>query len=167
MTKTKLISYISVILLAVLLVLQFMPYWQYPTTVKNKETGDKEEVMVSASMQSYVWLVDENKDLSKIIQTELENKDFVVDDIIGFPIIILVLGVLGIVFLLIKSDNFAFTLLPLAAGIIGIACLLTIPALKISSADAANHTAQLIVSILLTVAGGAGFGLGLADSLKK
>ena len=40
MTKSKLTSYISVILLVVLLVLQFMPYWQYPTTVKNKETGE-------------------------------------------------------------------------------------------------------------------------------
>ena len=166
MSKNKIIGAASVILLAAILVLQFLPYWQYTTNMKID--GVKTDVEVTASMQGYVWLPEDNKDLTKLFQEETDNKKFAAGDVITLPVATLFLAVIGIVFTVI-NPNFKFLFLfPLAVGIIGIVCLLTNPVFKIQpDFNSLNYTLQFVCSILLTAIGAVKLGIVVTDIVKN
>lgn len=107
MSKTRLFNFICAALMLMLLVLQFTPFWHY---------GDPEQTV---SIQGYVWLPSNHGALEKQLQAELEDSSFTVENIIAMPILVMILGVVGIVFCLIKSENAFISLLPAFAGLIG------------------------------------------------
>ena len=108
MRKTRILGMICAVFMAALLVMQFMPFWHY---------GDPE---ASASIQGFVWFPSENAALEKYIRTETENTAFSVGDIVGMPILELVLCAVGIVFCGWKGNAPLTGLLPAAAGAVGI-----------------------------------------------
>lgn len=100
----KIFNYVCVVLMLLLLVTQFLPFWS---------CGGCEDGM--ASVSDYLWFPERHKDITKGIMRDLYGKKFDVMQIVLAPLIIFVGCVLGI-FLSIKNAGS-----PLAA----IVCLIT------------------------------------------
>ncbi len=108
MTKERFFSFISAVLMILLLLMQFTPFWQ---------VGDG---AASVSIQGYVWFPGNHLDLTKELQTQLNDPSFEVGRIVLMPVLELVLCCVGAVFCFAKSNNPLVMLFPAAAGIAGI-----------------------------------------------
>lgn len=103
---TPILNVICAVLMLVLLVLQFMPFWTY---------GDP---ATSVSIQGYIWFPGDHTGLSKAF-TESVSADYSINDVLLMPILTLMMGAVGIVLCLIQSDNPFVSLLPAACGLAG------------------------------------------------
>jgi len=112
------LNILCVVLMVLLLVLQFLPFWSY---------GEPAE---TASISDYIWWPEDHKSLEKHMQGQF-GKDFHVWEIVGMPCGVLAFGVLGILFCLIKPRNPLCTFLPLACGGIGLWGYLCKPAFQL------------------------------------
>lgn len=103
---TPILNVICAVLMLVLLVLQFMPFWTY---------GDP---ATPVSIQGYIWFPGDHTGLDKALK-ESVSTDYSINDVLLMPILTLVLGAVGIVLCLIQSDNPFVSLLPAACGLAG------------------------------------------------
>ncbi len=126
---------VSAILMVILLVLQFTPFWHYG------EAGE------SCSISGYVWFPSDQKALESWLGTQAENHDL--NSFVGMPILILLLSAVGAVICMIKPDAGAAPLLPAACGLAGIIGYLTTPALKLG----AGWAWHLLICIALLALG--------------
>lgn len=126
---------VSALLMVILLVLQFTPFWNYG------EAGE------SCSISSYIWFPSDHKDLESWLGTNAEGHDL--NSFVWLPILVLVLSALGAVFCVTKPDAGATSLLPAGCGIAGIIAYLTEPALKLG----AGWMGHLVICIVLLVLG--------------
>ncbi len=149
--KNKLVGYICALLMLALVVLQFMPYWNFQATVKNKETKQNEEVEMNVSIQQYVWLPEDNKDCTKFLQAETGDSKFAAGNIIAFPVLALIVSAVGIVFILINPEFKFIFLFPMIVGIVGLICLNT--QVAFSKFTGFNYTSQLVLCAVLTLLG--------------
>lgn len=106
-------------LMLILLVLQFVPFWSY---------GDAGE---TASISSYLWFPTENKALESSLQETLADSHFSVDAIVLPSILMLLLAAIGLFFCLWKSTSKAVALLPIATGAVGLWDYLAEPVMKL------------------------------------
>lgn len=117
--RAAMCTLVCAVLMIVLLVVQFTPFWHYG------EAGE------SCSISSYVWFPSDHKEL----ETWLGEQDGAHDlnSFVGMPILILVLSAAGAVICLIKPDKGASALLPAVCGAAGMIGYLTTPALKLGA----------------------------------
>jgi len=112
-------NWICALLMIVLLVMQFVPFWHFG------EAGE------SCSISSYVWFPSDYKDLESWLDTQAEGHDL--NSFVGMPILVLVLSAVGAALCLIKPDKGMTTLLPALCGAAGTWAYLTTPALKLGA----------------------------------
>jgi len=112
-------NWICALLMIVLLVMQFTPFWYYG------EAGE------SCSISGYVWFPSDQKDLESWLGTQADGHDL--NSFVGMPILVLVLSAVGAVLCLIKPDKGMISLLPTLCGVVGGIAYLTTPALKLGS----------------------------------
>ena len=127
MEKSRIFNFVSVLLMGILLVLQFMPFW----------SGDG----ATAAIQGYVWFPSGHP-IEPYLMGQL-GESFAVNSIVLMPILVLVLGVAGIVLCIWKSDVSFMALIPLACGLVGIWGYLSQPAFQLG----ANWVLHLFVCI--------------------
>ncbi len=106
LTGMRIINWICVLMILVMIVMLFNPYWQYTTKEKNAETGEREEVTKVISINDYVWFPRDHKQMTtefKAIFEKInedngtENKEdeveFWINDLVLMPVLVLVAGV--------------------------------------------------------------------------
>ena len=136
--KASLINIVCAVLLILLLVLQFTPFWHY---------GDEEPQ--SASIQEFVWFPSDNKALSTYIEDQL-GVDFAVDEMVVMPVVVLVSGLAGAIVCILKSRASAAAILPAIAGLSGVIGYLSTPALQLGSLWIL-HLAVCVVLLVLSL----------------
>ncbi|MBE5818891.1 MAG: hypothetical protein E7312_07540 [Clostridiales bacterium] len=102
--KNALLRTLCIVLLAVLLILQFLPYWHI----------DDE----SASIHTLVWLPNNYQGILTNFKT-LAGPSFKMDSWVWIPIILLLTEVLGIFFLISRPESFYGYVLAVACGVVG------------------------------------------------
>ncbi len=117
--KAAMCMLISAVLMVILLVLQFTPFWHHG------EAGE------SCSISSYVWFPGDQKALETWLGSQAADHDL--NSFVGMPILILALSAAGAVICLIKPDKGATPLLSTACGLAGMIGYLTTPALKLGT----------------------------------
>ena len=127
---------ICVFFMLALLLLQFMPFWQY---------GDP---AAEVSIQGYIWLPNEHTGLDALFQKTLD-ADYTINQVLAMPILVLVLGAAGTVCCLVYSNKPLVSLLPLSCGLAGLVGYLAQPAFRLG----ANWSIHLIVCAVLIVLG--------------
>ena len=130
----RICNYICVVLMLVILVFQFLPFWHYST----------EEESFATSIQTYIWFPGECRDLDDYLAEQTGNEDIEAGQILGMPILVLVSGAVGIVLCLIKAKSAIVSLLPAICGISGIWGFLSTPAFQLGS--------NWVVSLVLCIA---------------
>lgn len=109
-TKTKKTAQIFLILCAVLcaalIVVQLFPYWTY--------TNSQTEAAESISILEYLALPSQHKDVTKAIDTS--NKEDI-NSVAGTFCIALLLGVVSIIFVIVKPNSRWISVWPLTVGI--------------------------------------------------
>lgn len=133
--KTSMANVICAVLMILLLIMQFTPFWQYG------EAGE------SCSISAYVWFPSDHKDLETWLGTQAEDHDL--NSFVGMPILTLVLSAAGAALCLIKPEKGAMALLPTVCGAAGMIGYLTTPALKLG----AGWAWHLLICIALLVLG--------------
>lgn len=133
--KSAMCNVICALLLMILLVMQFTPYWQYG------EAGE------SCSIGSYVWFPSDHKDVETWLNGQIE--DFDLNGFVGMPVLLLALSAVGAVLCLIKPDKGWTALLPTLCGAAGTIAYLTDAALKLGSGWAWH----LLICIVLLALG--------------
>ncbi len=118
MEKSRICNIICVLLMGVLLVLQFLPFWSYDG--------------MSTSIQSYVWFPTDHAALNTYIAGSVGG-EYSINSIVLMPILVLVTAVIGIVLCITMSDNIFVGLLPLGCGLAGIWGYLTKAALQLGT----------------------------------
>ena len=131
-TRTSLCNFICVLLMFVLLVFQFTPFWNI-----EGETAE------AVSIGSYVWFPTDNGALDDYLKERVGN-DFAVESILAMPLVTLFLGIIGMVVCLVKADKFYSCLIPAVVGLVGTVAFLTTPALQLGS----GWVMQLILYIV-------------------
>jgi len=115
---SKICSIVCAVLMLALLVCQFVPFWTVP------ETGE------TVSIGKYIWFPDDCGDLEDYLQTAV-HEDFTVNELVGQPVLILVLSAVSAVLCIIKRESTPVLFAPLACGVIGIWGYLAQPALQL------------------------------------
>jgi hypothetical protein len=110
-TKTtgqpKPVNRLCALLMILMLILQFTPYWHYG-----------EENAASASISSYVWFPHNNTDLNTHLKA-IEPNHWV-NDIVVIAVPILLLCAVGAVLCLSRSHSLLALLCPISTGLIGL-----------------------------------------------
>ncbi len=101
MKKSQICNYVGIALMALLLLLQFMPFWD------------------GVSIQSYIWYPKQYTVVDSYIAGQV-GADYNINSIIWIPIIILVFSVLGIVLCALMSDSMLVSIAPFVCGIAGV-----------------------------------------------
>lgn len=134
-TKTTpmiLCNVICAVLMLALLLFQALPFWDIGTQ--------------QISIQQYIGFPADYPELTSYFQAQL-NPDFMVNDVVLMPIIVLVIGLLGAVFCIWKCKKCWVFLFPMICGIAGMWGYLTNPAFQMG----AMWQLHLVLSILMTL----------------
>lgn len=132
LTVGQICSVVCAVLLLALVVCQFMPFW----------TAEEESV----SIQKCVWLPQECKDITKMLDKTVEVE---INDIVLMPVVVLVSGVVGAFFCAVQPKKIWAAICPLACGIVGSYGYLTMPAFQLGS----MWILHLLLSILILLLG--------------
>ena len=124
----KCISYVLIVLMLALLVMQFVPFWT---------EGDG-----TASISDYIWFPREHKELNNALKAEF-GKDYRINQYLVGPIALLVSAAAGIVFSVLKRGKLNSFLLPLICGFAGYTTYFTYAPYKLGS----NWIVHAILSI--------------------
>lgn len=165
LTSTRIINWISVLLILVMVVLLFTPYWTYETKEKNPETGKREDVVKEISINEYVWFPREHKDMTKEFEAlypEIPKKateeeiaqipQFWINDLVLMPVLVLLVGVVMGAISLWHPDSPFSCLLALALGALGAYGYITRPEFWLG-----NPMPHIIVSCITAAVGLVGF----------
>ena len=129
MKKVKyasLFNYISVALMVILLVTQFLPFW---TADKCEKCPDG-----TTSISEYVWFPDDHKDITTMMKgRDLYGKDFVVGDIVLTTVIIVAATILSLYFCLRYAYKPMMGIFPFLGGLGAVFGYLTQPGLQIGN----------------------------------
>lgn len=138
--NVKLFNMVCAALMAVVLILQFVPFWHFVD-------GETE---AAASISGYIWMPDDHKALDKHLESVVEGHSL--NDMLLPPILTLVLSAVGLVLCLLKPGQTPMLLLPLGCGLAVLIGCLTIPAMKLGTGWALH----LVLGMALLVIAAAG-----------
>lgn len=161
--KATIPCYAAAILMILVFVMLFMPFWHFTTTEKVKQAdGTRVEVEVEnhISINSYVWFPEDNKDLRSELKTLTESSKAInVTETVLQPILMLVLSVVGTGFCLLKPTSKITPFLPILLGLSGIWCFAGEAIYRTGS-----HWVPLLICCILTLCCGA---VALANQFIK
>lgn len=132
-TKTMLLNYLLAVLMLLMIILQFTPFWHY-----NGE---------SSSISRYIWLDTSNTQLSSWLGSQI-GKQVKVDDILAVPVLLLVVGAVGTVFCVVQASNPFMAIFPAVCGALGILGYLINPVFRLGS-NWILHFVLFIVMLLV------------------
>lgn len=139
-SKVKLCNRLSALLMALLLILQFVPYWHYGE-------GDA----LSASINGFVWFPDDHQGLTQ--QLTAQHADYSINPIAWTTVGLFLLCAVGTVLCLYKSHASSCAILPVMAGLLGLFGYLSTPAFQ----SGAWYWVQMALFVLMTILGIATF----------
>ena len=134
MKKTQTLNFVSVVLMAVYVILLFLPFWSYDG--------------ISSSIQSYIWFPGEKADLTAYLTAQL-GESYTINNIIWPPILSFVAAVVGVILCAIYNDEPLMCLIPIVGGLIGAWGYLTTPAFQLGG----NWVLHLVVCIAMILIG--------------
>lgn len=108
------LTIVCVLMILSMVAVTFIPCWQLDVT--ERIDGEKVTVTKNLSISSFVWNAKDYRDLSKDFEKEYE-AEFVTNDEVFMPAMLLVFGVVLCIFSLIKNKS---VLGPLSALVLGI-----------------------------------------------
>lgn len=114
----KFCNILCIILMACLLICQFLPFWHY---------GDTD-----VSINGFVWFPKNHVQLETTLSEAL-GTEVTINDIVRSAVLLLILCVAGIIAGIYKSESSLLALLPLAAGCTGLWQYLGKPVFRLSS----------------------------------
>lgn len=135
MEKSRIFNIICIVLMGVLLVLHFMPFWSYDG--------------MSTSIQSYIWFPTDHAALESYLSGQVGG-EYSINSILLMPIIVLVTTVVGIILNIAMSDNLFVSLVPLGCGLVGIWGYLSKAAFQLGT----NWGLHLAVCVAMAAAAG-------------
>lgn len=112
MSKEKLVKnchYLCALVLAVILVCQFTPFWTYST-----DDGE-----ASTSISGYIWFPTENKAVDAYIADGVGD-GYDINQLVLPAVLVLLLSAVGLVMCLFKNGEAWTSLLPLGCGLAGL-----------------------------------------------
>ena len=112
----RICNYICVVLMLVILVFQFLPFWHYST----------EEESFATSIQTYIWFPGECRDLDDYLAEQTGNEDIEAGQILGMPILVLVRGFLSTPAFQLGSNWVVSLVLCIAVLLVSLVSLLTL-----------------------------------------
>lgn len=116
-SKKTLPNYIAALLLLVLVVLMFMPFW----------TFTRGEATMQVSMNAYVWFPNDNTALQTALRNAIESTGKInVTHTVLQPAFMLIFGVIGAGFCLAKPSSKVAAFFPALVGALGIWCFASI-----------------------------------------
>lgn len=133
MKKSKTCNIVCILLMGVLLILHFMPFWSYDG--------------MSTSIQSYLWFPSDHVSLDTYIAGQIGG-EYNINSIVFMPILVLLTTVVGIALCIAMPDNFLVGIVPLCCGIIGVWGYLTKAAFQLGT----NWVLHLVVCIAMIAA---------------
>lgn len=136
----KSLNLLCALLCAVLLVLQFVPFWA---------EGDGQ-----VSISGYIWFPSDHKTLDSQLSAEIEG--YSINDAVPMAVLLLVLSVAGIVLCILKMNNALSALVPLACGLVGTFGYLLHPAYRMGSGWQLHCLVCVAMAALAAVALAAG-----------
>lgn len=128
--KTRMANLIMAVLMVCVFALQCTPFWDYGSG--------------TSSINGYIWLNTGNAELGNWLTRNLGTATDV-NSILGFPILISILAIAGIILCVMKSSVSLVSLIPGACGLLGIIGYLVKPAFRLGS----NWIVHMIVFALL------------------
>jgi len=135
--KSTIPAYAAALLMILVFVMMFMPFWHFTSTEKVKQAdGTRVEVEVEndISMNSYVWFPEDNKALRNELKTLTESKKAIdVTSTVLQPILMFVLSIVGAGLCVIKPTGKITPVLPILLGIAGIWCFAAQPIYRLGS----------------------------------
>lgn len=131
--SVKLCSAICALLMAILLILQFVPYWEL----------DGQQV----SIGGYIWFPSEHADLTAHFQ-EMVSPDFKVDSLVLSSILQMAIPVAGIIFFMHNRESIFAQICTAACGLVGLWSYLSKPAFQLGT----NWYFNLILAAVLLAA---------------
>ena len=111
------LNLLCAVLCAVLLALQFVPFWA-------EEDGQ-------VSIGGYIWFPSDHKTLDSQFSAEIEG--YSIGDAVPLAVLLLVLSAVGIVLCILKMNNALSALVPLACGLVGTVGYLIQPAFRMGA----------------------------------
>ena len=148
--KIRTLNLVSAIIMVILLVMQFMPYWHLGDEAKD------------VSIQGFTWFPTDHKDLESKIAEKTRDVDFVVTHIIAMPILELLLCAAGAVCCCFMSKNPLMLLFPSAAGLFGLWGYLTQPAFRLGG----TWLVHVAICVALLILGAGGLFLGMKNKAR-
>ncbi|MGN0762601.1 MAG: hypothetical protein ACI4MK_04395 [Aristaeellaceae bacterium] len=146
---TKVMNIACAVLALVLLVMQFTPFWYM---------GEETEPV---SIGGYIWFPSDHGEVTSYLQEQVSS-DFKINDVIGMPILVLLLSVATIVVCIWKMNNPLAGLLPIACGLSGVWGFLAKAAFRLGS----TWGFQFTLCIGLIALGAAALVVGLKKEAK-
>lgn len=134
MKKTQTLNFVSVVLMAVYVILLFLPFWSYDG--------------ISSSIQSYIWFPGEKAELTAYLTAQL-GESYTINNIIWPPILSFVAAVVGVILCAMYNDESLMCLIPIVGGLIGAWGYLTTPAFQLGG----NWILHLVVCIAMILIG--------------
>ena len=136
---THIFTWLSVLMILVMIVMLFTPSWEYETKERDPETKKMVEVTKTPSISGFVWFPKDHKDLTKQYEKDYDTK-MVTNDEVTMPALLLVLGVALSVFALIKPNTLIGSLSALGLGLYSVYGYMTSAFIKTSSCWSRNLT---------------------------
>ena len=146
--KISVCNLICAILMGVMLILQFVPFW---------ESTDG-----SVSINSMVWLSYAHGDLERSLAAAV-GEGFSLNKLVVAPIFQTVTALVGIIVCLKWNDSSLSSLLPAACGVLGICGYLMIPAMQLGN----MWILHLLVSAAMLVTAVVSIAVGVGTLSKK
>ena len=145
---TQVFNWIGAALMVILVVLQFLPFWNYGEGIK--------------SINSYVWFTSKCGDLEDYLieTTGFAGEGYFVNSMVLMPILVLIIAVVGVVVCVLKSDEFAAAVAPIACGLVGAWGYLTKPAYQLGT----NWVLHLAVCAVMLIIGVVSLIIGIKDA---
>lgn len=135
-TYAKIFNYVCAVLMLVLLITQFLPFWECPQC----EDG-------TASISDYVWFPHHHEGITKGIMKDLYGKKFEVAQVVLTPLVILVSSVLTIFLCVKNAHKPLYAIIPAIGGAFGVVGYLTTPGLQAG----ANWVLHMALSAVVLV----------------
>lgn len=137
----KPLNYICAVLLVLLLITQFLPF--YACDCKKGCEGDG-----TISLSEYVWFPeDHEKGITKALKAEF-GKEYELNDIVLIPVVILVAGVIGIYMCATNARKSWVSVFPIIAGVAGVFGYMSSPILQTGNNWMLHWVAALVVLIV-------------------
>lgn len=109
----QIFTWISVLMILVMIVMLFTPSWKYET--KERVDGKMTTVEKEPSIAGFVWFPSDHKGLVKEYE-KASDTEFVINDEVTMPVLLMLLGVALGIFALVKSKSLIGPLSAFALG---------------------------------------------------